>query len=343
MEYRELQKALSRYTKDFSLEEGSFPVSTRADLYNAKTILNKHYNDVTSNLDYENEDVNGTDYKVNFGGLMYFPDKNPANGPLGSMGESKTDEEKRVSINEKFSKLQEAIEKHDELNPDLWENEELKPEVKDKIEQIVDKFVENLAEDKIKIDVEDIVIIGSNANYNYTDHSDIDIHIVANTDVYKDKEDLAIKLYEAYKRLFNNKFDPTIYGHEAEIYVEPNQIRANSNGIYSLKTGWIKEPEKTAIPDIDEEELNTLVAEFENKIEGANTIAKIDDVIDSLYVLRQESILKDGEYGIGNQCFKEIRNMGLLQNLKDKKVELENQEMSLEKTNDEMDTSLLEF
>ena len=162
-------------------------------------------------------------------------------------------------------------------------------------------------------------------------------------DVYKEQEDLAIKLYDAYKRLFNNKYDPTIYGHEVELYVEPDKIRANSNGMYSLKTGWIKEPEQSAIPAIDEEKLNQLVAEFENKIEGANTIAKIDAIIDELYILRQESILKDGEYGIGNQCFKTIRSMGLLQKLKDDKIALENQEMSLEKTNDESDSSLLDF
>ena len=361
MNYRELQQALSRYTKDFTLEEGSFPVTTRADLNNAKTILAKHYNDVTSNLDFENEDINGTDYQVNFGGLMYFPDKNPSVGPLG-MGEDLNNT--LININEKLSKLQslhkinnpeyrilmeaqqnilEALEKHNELNPDLWEDNELKPEVKEKLEEIVDKFVENLAEDDIKISVDDIVLVGSNANYNYTEHSDIDTHIVANMDIYKEQEDLAIKLYDAYKRLFNNKYDPTIYGHEVELYVEPDKIRANSNGMYSLNTGWIKEPEQSIIPDIDEEKLNQLVAEFENKIEGADTIAKIDDIIDELYILRQESILKEGEYGIGNQCFKEIRNMGLLQKLKDDKIALETQEMSLEKTNDVPDTSLLDF
>jgi hypothetical protein len=113
--------------------------------------------------------------------------------------------------------------------------------------------------------------------------------------------------------------------------------------MYSLNTGWLKEPVRTNIPDIDEDGLNTLVGEYENKIEGAKSIKDIEDIIDSLYLLRQESILKDGEFGIGNQCFKEIRNMGLLQNLKDKKVELENQEMSLEKTNDEVSESLLVY
>lgn len=243
-------------------------------------------------------------------------------------------EKENAGFEESVQPTLEALEKHDELNPDLWEDNELKPNVKEKLEEIVDKFVENLAEDDIKISVDDIVLVGSNANYNYTEHSDIDTHIVANMDIYKEQEDLAIKLYDAYKRLFNNKYDPTIYGHEVELYVEPDKIRANSNGMYSLNTGWIKEPEQSIIPDIDEEKLNQLVAEFENKIEGADTIAKIDDIIDELYILRQESILKEGEYGIGNQCFKEIRNLGLLQKLKDKKVEAENQKMSLKEANE---------
>lgn len=39
--------------------------------------------------------------------------------------------------------------------------------------------------------------------------------------------------------------------------------------------------------------------------------------------------MNDGEYGKGNLIFKEIRNEGILQELKDKKVNLENNEMSI--------------
>ena len=156
-----------------------------------------------------------------------------------------------------------------------------------------------------------------------------DLHIVANTGVYANQKELAVKLYDAYKRLFNNKYDPTIYGHEVELYVEPDNINANSNGMYSLNNGWLKFPENADIPDLDEQELHALVSEYDNKIQDADTIDDIDSIIDDLYILRQQSILKDGEYGLGNQCFKEIRNMGLLQELKDKKTQLENKSMSL--------------
>lgn len=101
---------------------------------------------------------------------------------------------------------------------------------------------------------------------------------------------------------------------------------ATSNGVYSLKTGWLKQPVKDDIPEVD------LEPELTEWIERSNTMETIDDInkfIDDIYLLRQESILKDGEYGKGNLIFKELRNQGILQGLKDKLVELENKEMSL--------------
>lgn len=48
---------------------------------------------------------------------------------------------------------EEDIEKHDELNPKLFDGDKLKPEVVEKINEIVDTFLDSLAEDNIKIDV----------------------------------------------------------------------------------------------------------------------------------------------------------------------------------------------
>lgn len=57
----------------------------------------------------------------------------------------------------------------------------------------------------------------------------------------------------------------------------------------------------------------------------------ISDFIEDLYDLRKESIAKDGEYGIGNLVFKEFRNRGYLDKLKDMKNEERSKELSLEK------------
>lgn len=117
--------------------------------------------------------------------------------------------------------LKESVEKHDTLNQKIFNGDELDPEVKDKLLEIVDRFKYNLEENDIKLDIKDVRIIGSNASYNYTDKSDIDLHIFADLSVYPDQEMLAQKVYDAYKALWNTKFDPIIRGHEVEIYVEP--------------------------------------------------------------------------------------------------------------------------
>lgn len=130
------------------------------------------------------------------------------------------------------------LETNSTLNADLWSDDnELLPEVKSKIQEIVDHFIDNLKEDEVDIKVKDVVIVGSNANYNYTDNSDIDVHIVVDLDDDIDKDFLLTKIYDAYRKLFNDKYDIKIKGHEVELYIEPNEIKANSNGAYSLKDG----------------------------------------------------------------------------------------------------------
>ena len=60
-------------------------------------------------------------------------------------------------------------------------------------------------------------------------------------------------------------------------------------------------------------------------------LEEIDNLINDLYKLRQQSIQQDGEYGMGNLVFKEMRNMGYLDNLRNLKRKLQSKDMSLEK------------
>ena len=63
-------------------------------------------------------------------------------------------------------------------------------------------------------------------------------------------------------------------------------------------------------------------------------INEIDNLIDDLYKLRQSGLLENGEYSLKNLAFKEFRNLGYLQELKDMKVKEQNKEMSLESLNE---------
>lgn len=105
-----------------------------------------------------------------------------------------------------------------------------------------------------------------------------------------------------------------------------------SNGVYSvLENDWVKFPKK--LTDVKEYNLSREVGIWKGKIEDAldsGTEQEVKDIINRLYMIRKNSILIDGEYGKGNQLFKEIRNLGLLDELKEKVHELLSRELSLE-------------
>jgi hypothetical protein len=255
------------------------------------------------------------------------------------------------AIEEKYC-LTEKVEKHETLNPKIWEGNSLKQDVADKIFDIVDLFVEGLKENGIKINVEDIIIIGSNASYNYSDTSDLDVHIVVDTKTLDCPGELYPFLYSSYRSIFNKKYEIDFYDVGVEIFVDTDRTQTISNGIYSLNTGWIKEPVKEDIPELDQEKFNAEFSKWEDMyfelIKGEKEIGpdekpidviqesveseKIDDIdefLEDIYELRKISLKTGGEYSIGNLVFKEMRSLGYLDNLKVLKNKMKSQELSL--------------
>lgn len=185
--------------------------------------------------------------------------------------------------------LKEDIEKHDKLNDKLFdENEELIPEVKERVLEIADKFVEMLKEDEIKATVKDVVLIGSNVSYNYTKDSDLDVHIILDSSDLKCPDGLYDKLYSAYRSIFNKNYDITIKGIPVEIYVELDETNAKSNGVYSLNDGWIKKPEQIEIPEIDKDKFNSELEPRLNKAE--DLIGSAEDALEEDFEDDEDSI-----------------------------------------------------
>ena len=238
--------------------------------------------------------------------------------------------------------MNEAIEKHNELNQKLFDGDHLKPEVREKAEEIINEFLKILAEDEVKLIVRDVILTGSNASYNYTKDSDIDLHIIAETESFEESADVYAKLYRAYGRIFGNKFEISFYGIPVEIYVETESNPVVSNGIYSVMFDkWVKEPSAIAIPEIDQKAINkaakpwideakALTKEVDDNV--ADGEEKIDDYITRIYELRQKGIYSaaGNEYSTENLIFKEIRNAGLLDRLKKLKNALISKKLSLE-------------
>lgn len=226
--------------------------------------------------------------------------------------------------------LKEEIQIHNQLNPKIWGADNLLlPEVRNKIIEIVEAF-ENYLD--LPIQILDAQIVGSNASYNYNEHSDLDVHIMANFEVFGDNEEVLKAYYDAKKASFNKNTDIKIRGIDVEIYVQDIRSATISNGIYSLcDNAWIKEPKP--ITKIVQHNIETEVNEWTKKINevlDSLNYDEVNDCLNALYLMRTNSIASDGEYGKGNAIFKEIRNLGLLDKLKEALMKSMSKELSLE-------------
>lgn len=161
--------------------------------------------------------------------------------------------------------LNEKIEKHDTLNQKLFDGDKLKDDVKESIIKIVNTFISELSNDGVSFKLKDILLIGSNVSYNYTEDSDLDIHLIADSSSLDCNPEIYTLLYSAYRSIFNNNYDISIKGIPVEIYVELDETKSNSNGVYSINNGWIKVPEQKEIPDIDMEEFEKQFKVWEDK------------------------------------------------------------------------------
>ena len=237
----------------------------------------------------------------------------------------------------------EKFEVHNTLNPKLWTTDnKLIPEVAERLHEIVEQFI-NVS--GVPLAVCDIHIVGSQASYNYTQFSDLDVHIIANFEAVNADKSILQLLYSSAKAKFNADYDITVKGIDVELYVEDVRASVTSNGIYSLMSdSWVKFPIKLdniVHPDIVDA-FNNWQYRIERVLTSGNS-ENITDMINDIYVMRKNSLTTEGEYGVGNLTFKEIRNSGLLKRLKDAYVSKRSQELTLEKfqLNEDSRSSLL--
>lgn len=227
--------------------------------------------------------------------------------------------------------INEEFQVHDTLNPKLFDTttKHLLPEVREKLIEIVSEFENHI---EIPIFICDIQLVGSNVSYNYTEHSDLDVHIIANFESINIPIEILENIYNTKKAEFNREYNITIHGIEVELYIQDINSITASNGIYSLcDDEWIKEPKpmKSATKHNTEKE----VEKWQNKINAilqSPTYENVLEAINLLYLIRHNSIAVDGEWGKGNQIFKDIRNLGLIDKLKKELKTQTSKRLSLE-------------
>lgn len=217
----------------------------------------------------------------------------------------------------------------DELNSKVWDEDGyLNSRVRLRLLDIADAFVDTLDIDWVEID--DIILTGSLANYNWSKFSDFDIHIIIDFNEVDERTDFVSNYFNSKKKIWNNEHDSLkIYGFPVELYVQDKNEEHTSSGIYSLeKNEWIKKPEKETFENIklNKKFIKQKSQDFIDAIESlSKKIEKEDDehklevlsrkvkyIFDKIKGLRKEGLKKSGEFNSFNIIFKVLRRMGYI-------------------------------
>lgn len=217
---------------------------------------------------------------------------------------------------------------HKILNPVLWKNNNLRPEVKKALLRIAREFYRFL---KIKTPVKDILITGSQTNYNYSEFSDIDLHLIFDFSSVSCDEPIE-ELFDTKRKLWREKHNIDIFDIKVETYVE-DLNKPSVSSAYSLLTNtWIRSPNKP-ISTYNVEKVKNLVSLWSNLIQfvvDRESLSLCKDVQTLLAKYRKLGLKKYGEFGPQNLAYKSLRNIGLIQKLSDKIVALEDSFLSLD-------------
>lgn len=234
---------------------------------------------------------------------------------------------------ESFLEQKISFKYHETLNPKFWDGDKLKFEVKMKLVRIGNAWADfaNIPKTAIK----DMIVVGGNANYNYTQYSDLDLHLIVDKDKLPDCPDLLDDYFRDKKQLWALTHDIKIYGHDVELYAEEEGTERPSNqGVYSVKYNkWLMKP-KYEKPEIDFKLLKTKTRDIMDTIDmfidgKSNDLIAMKKMKDKLRVMRSSAIRKGGEFSLENLMFKELRNNGYLNKFSDYITSKKVKELSL--------------
>jgi hypothetical protein len=230
-----------------------------------------------------------------------------------------------------FTQLTEAaFQFHRDLNSKLWHHNMLKPIVRLKLFQTAVAFYKFL--DINRLVVSDIIVTGSNAAYNYTSLSDIDVHLIVDY-THTSCPRMADNLFLTKKALWAQTYGVTILGFPVELYVEDVANPVHANGIFSiLHNHWLKEPSPVR-PSADDtavqNKLEAYAGTINELLSGDPSIKDIDKMLLRLRTLRSNGLLSGGEFSNENITYKRLRDTGCIGKLYQKRVELQDQQLSL--------------
>jgi DNA-binding Lrp family transcriptional regulator len=209
----------------------------------------------------------------------------------------------------------------DELNPKIWDDFKIDDEVREDLLKIAEDFYTSTG---LEADVEDIILTGSLANYNWSEkYSDYDLHILIDFTDVNDVVELVKKYVDSAKSIWNKEHDIKIKGYEVEVYIQDVSEPHKSTGVFSLLNNkWNVKPEEFDFePDEDMiaekgKSVMMMVDELEEQVDEDKYeafIEKIQKVWEKVKNYRKSGLESEGgELSMGNLVFKFLRRNGYI-------------------------------
>jgi tRNA splicing endonuclease len=226
-----------------------------------------------------------------------------------------------------------SLEYHDTLNPDLWVNDKLKPQVKSSLLNFIDTWREyaNIPKNLVK----DIVMVGGNANFNYTKQSDIDVHLLIDRNKLGKDRKLIDDYLQDKKTMWTMTHNIKVFTYPLEPYAQ--DISAGypkGQGVYSIKNDkWIQKPVHGTFDFKNDKNLKQKVQSYmhmiDHMIKNNVSVDLFDNLKTKIKDMRSSGIQKGGEFSLENLVFKELRNRGYLDKINNYQKKKQDKNLSL--------------
>jgi len=235
-----------------------------------------------------------------------------------------------------FQKILDSFSIKDTLNPKIWEtpkepnNAVMIPKVRKALMRIAEEFIDYLGDD---VFVDDIHLTGSLANFNWSEFSDFDLHVIVDLQQYENQSEIYKELFNLKKQVFNDKHNIKIFGYDVELYAQDAEEQHYSSGVYSIMNDeWVSNPKKFK-NKIDKSVLENKIKSWVEKIDTAIDEGKdLETIKNKLKEYRKSGLEKDGELSYENLVFKFLRRSGHIEKLFDTANKETDKELSIERT-----------
>jgi hypothetical protein len=242
--------------------------------------------------------------------------------------------EELIEDKDEDKKIIKSFKPKDSLSEQIFEGSDgefsMRNDIRKNLLKISNDFIESLG---IEFFIHDIVLTGSLANYNWSNYSDVDLHILIDFKETDYNLDLLKEFFDAKKNVWNEKHNITVKGYDVELYVQDIDEEHVSSGVYSvLNDKWVVEPDKVK-SNIDDNMILQKSEEYMKKIDllikKEGPIESIEGLRKKLKEFRQSGLESGGEYSYENLTFKLLRRNGYIEKLLKLKTTLVDKKLSI--------------